>query len=1206
LVVRDPFAPALPALPLNLQVTHVLVFMYFVAHFFLRSLFETNMKNMAKEGKEKPARGRKRNRRWPIRIALLLIVVGVLVYCAPWIAAKTELRNKVVADLLPGLKTNIASAEFSWFSPVRLHNAQISDAVGNRLLDAESASTDVTLFDLLFGGTSDVKLTIDRPRLFLMMRADGSNAEDALAQLLADEGDGTPISIEVVDGLISVADADGQVSGEARDVDLTIDYRPANSQPISIRATASIAVGSDESSGQLTFDFGEDEEETVLTAATHSVSLATLAPIIQRFVDNADLQGALTSDIEVRWPTTGEDGAVSVVGKLDAAEVRADALHWIGPDTLSLDRLTADTKLLIYGDRLKISSASIRSDLADLDLRGTLRLDAAAVDVLMADENYHAEGSVNVAKLAERLPQLVKLKDDTHVTSGAITFRLNSAIENDKRRWSGEITTSDLQGETTGQPISWKQPVKIAYDVARLPRGQLGGELNCNSEFLQIVANGTADSATLSAEGDLDQLASSLQQFVDLADVQLAGRFSAAGDLQRDQTQFHGNGHVVFQDLVFAVSDRKPIREPRLTVAIDASGTVAHSRIARVDAAKIRLLSGADRLNLSLKAPVEQPSSNSRWSVGFDVSGKLENWLTRVQDWLPLDGWDIRGGVAATGNVELTPAVATLNNTKAQFTDLRVNGSGLAIAEPRAELTASGSWDKAKSEFRTTEATFASSALSARADELAITFADGSRPRLSGSIAANGELIRLQTWFADWPADVRLAGAFGGQFQLSSIGDATRGTGDITIKQLAVSRPVKTGGDVNILAVVQSQSWIKVWEEPTATFSGAAEYGAASDRLSISQFGIQSKLARVSSAAGAIDQLTSAPVADLKGVLHYDLDVVNDLIAIYSAGNVHVKGGGQREFTFRGPLTPTPSLAGATTGNWLAKIDATGALDWDSIQAYGLSAGSGELAGMMKNGIVQFAPLDLAFTEGRLRSRPMLHFPDSGARLTLGKDSQIQRARITPQLCQSWFQFVAPLLANATRAQGLFSIDLQNGDVPIAVPRDSKLAGNLTIHSAQVSPGPATQQIVSIAQQVDAILRRRTAQPSSTTLNIAEQTVPFEVRDQRVHHRDFHIEVGDVQVRSHGSVGLDATLALVAEIPIRDRWVERDPRLRPLRGQTLKIPIRGTLAKPKVDNRILKDLAKMVAGGAVNNLIDDALNDGLEKGLDKLFKGLKP
>jgi hypothetical protein len=152
-----------------------------------------------------------------------------------------------------------------------------------------------------------------------------------------------------------------------------------------------------------------------------------------------------------------------------------------------------------------------------------------------------------------------------------------------------------------------------------------------------------------------------------------------------------------------------------------------------------------------------------------------------------------------------------------------------------------------------------------------------------------------------------------------------------------------------------------------------------------------------------------------------------------------------------------------------------------------------------------------------------------------------------------------------------------------------------------------TEQLIGIAQQIEAIVKRKSLDATLTAarpteLNIDAQQVGFAVANQRVHHQGFHVEIGDVMIRTSGAVGMDGALQMVAEIPIHERWVERDQYLKSLQGQTLKIPITGSVARPSFDKRVLTDLTRQMAAGAASGVLQDAVNKGLQKGLDDLFK----
>jgi hypothetical protein len=102
----------------------------------------------------------------------------------------------------------------------------------------------------------------------------------------------------------------------------------------------------------------------------------------------------------------------------------------------------------------------------------------------------------------------------------------------------------------------------------------------------------------------------------------------------------------------------------------------------------------------------------------------------------------------------------------------------------------------------------------------------------------------------------------------------------------------------------------------------------------------------------------------------------------------------------------------------------------------------------------------------------------------------------------------------------------------------------------------------------------------------------------RVYHRDLTLNVRGVRIRTSGSVGLDQSLDLMAEIPILPEWAGRQSVLASLSGQTLKIPVRGRLGQPNLDDRALRQVARGAAESAAGRLIEQ----GLDRALEGIFR----
>jgi hypothetical protein len=93
-------------------------------------------------------------------------------------------------------------------------------------------------------------------------------------------------------------------------------------------------------------------------------------------------------------------------------------------------------------------------------------------------------------------------------------------------------------------------------------------------------------------------------------------------------------------------------------------------------------------------------------------------------------------------------------------------------------------------------------------------------------------------------------------------------------------------------------------------------------------------------------------------------------------------------------------------------------------------------------------------------------------------------------------------------------------------------------------------------------------------------------------------QIGDVTIRSQGSVGFDETISLTLNVPIPDAWIGNQPLLAGLKGQTLQVPITGTLTRPQMDQRAIAGLSQQLLQGAAQQAIGGELN----KALDRLFK----
>jgi hypothetical protein len=197
-------------------------------------------------------------------------------------------------------------------------------------------------------------------------------------------------------------------------------------------------------------------------------------------------------------------------------------------------------------------------------------------------------------------------------------------------------------------------------------------------------------------------------------------------------------------------------------------------------------------------------------------------------------------------------------------------------------------------------------------------------------------------------------------------------------------------------------------------------------------------------------------------------------------------------------------------------------------------------------------------------------------------------------------KFVAPWLADTTNAQGIFSADVQGVSMPISDPMNVSARGSLEMQDVTIAAGPMAEKLLGTVAQIQSILKPDSRdREMKTWLKIEQQTIPVAVENRRVYHEGIKFSHDELIIRTSGSVGFDQSVSMVAKIPIAEEWIADNRYLSGLSGQSLSIPISGTVNRPVIDqNEVRKlstDLVRNAAQGAIGNAITDKVNPKLNQ-----------
>jgi translocation and assembly module TamB len=633
--------------------------------------------------------------------------------------------------------------------------------------------------------------------------------------------------------------------------------------------------------------------------------------------------------------------------------------------------------------------------------------------------------------------------------------------------------------------------------------------------------------------------------------------------------------------------------EPRLAIKAAAAGGLdpATRQPTQVASGRLQLEAESDRFDAQLAGPVNLRDADPAWPFTLRASGSTSRWLARVRPWFTPDPWQVDGQSDVAAEVRAAANNVEVSQAKLSVANLRVVGVGWSIAEPRVEIAGDLHWNGATGELASRSAQVVSSSMSLATQDVRLQSDGKTPPQLNGVAAFRADVGRVASWkvAATQPPPYQAQGMVTGNLRFAQQAGGFVGELNATGENLSLAQSsVASRG-------VPAPVYQAIWQEPRVTVQGTTRYDANLDRLAFEQVQLQSNTLQAA-LQGQIDRLSTTADTNATGTLTYDLAQITSLLRPYTGGGVQLVGRETGRFQVAGSFA-NPAA------HWSRTVQGRFEAPWTSADVYGLPVGAGRVAGTLGEGLVRFDPLALAVAEGRLTASPLVRLDPEPMEFTMPAGPLLTDVRISPQVSEAMLKYIAPVLAGATQSEGHFSLDLDGARVPLGDPKRADMAGKLAVHAVRVVPGPMAKQWVELAQQIEAIAKRRElaaagqSEPISL-LTIQDQQVNFRVVDGRVYHQNMQFQVGDVTLRSEGSVGLDETLALVLHVPIQDKWIEGQAFLVGLRGQSLAIPVKGTLRQPQLDRGAVAGLSQQLLQGAAQQAIGGELN----KAFDKLFK----
>lgn len=259
-------------------------------------------------------------------------------------------------------------------------------------------------------------------------------------------------------------------------------------------------------------------------------------------------------------------------------------------------------------------------------------------------------------------------------------------------------------------------------------------------------------------------------------------------------------------------------------------------------------------------------------------------------------------------------------------------------------------------------------------------------------------------------------------------------------------------------------------------------------------------------------------------------------------------------------------------------------IDLDGIQV-------GDIALNMKwqDGKVAIAPIDTTVNDGRLFVEPTVEMTEDAlpARVRLGPNTTLTRLSLSPLISEKVMVYPAPALASATKVDGFISARILDGVIPVT-DRNTELSlkGDLAFEDVRFGPGP---WLLNLTQSVGL--------PPPPTFSL-DRPVEFEIVRDRVIQHGLSVPIGQLtRLDFSGSVTFDQKLDLLVEVPVTPTLLQNVALFRSFLGtEVFKIPIRGTIGRPEVDQTSFDANMKQLGENLKNRAVDTSL--------DMLFNGI--
>ncbi|MGB7324694.1 MAG: hypothetical protein WBD31_07470 [Rubripirellula sp.] len=1183
--------------------------------------------------------GRSRRRQFFFVGGLGLIVL--LILGAPSFISHSSIGRSMMTNALAeyGLEAQSESMRIGWVTPLQITGLKIHGTKAGTDISVAQLDMDLTVMQLIADSSlSNLgQITLQGVQVACSVDEGISSVEADLQQLLETPSDGssgaTTGTIKLQDITVTVTDKVTGRSWQLANCNANVELGAANvvSKFEGVLTEPGGSGGSMGGSIDLAMDAKPDESLAwKMKVQTESLPLSIVELVRRRMPELATsiprrVSGDATGAVSV---SSNAEGVIeAAINQLKIRSLTAEDDDMLGTAAARMwknDLATFDGELTMTGTRLYGRRLVATTDFARATMDGVV---STTFSLVGTDDNPlqwldaidgTAGVDVDLAKFDQALPGMIPLRDGAELLSGRAIARIESnpgapvARNTDSgasvRRSKLSIASDALRARSDGRNVVI-DPIELSATVAT-ERGQIRAEqFNWKSTFGSAIGQGDLQSGSADVEIDFGRLTAMLRPIIEISDATMAGtasgkiRWNASAD---NVWKLQGGGEA--NSLLVTLPGGQVLRRQAMKGNVEAVGRWAGDSLEELTSANVNVTTNGLAISADLLAPVARPDGVVPMPIAIRGNGRLETLSELAAPWMPADLVDSTGDfqLAATG--QASTSISTLTDAKLTLTQPRVTYGTQYFSQPKMQLGFAGELRLPEGQLRADTLTLVGDAISAAAQGNAVA------DKIDMTIKWRAKLDRLQgsvqTRAAASSDSYTFKGDCDGEFDIRTNDGWINVVASMKGQDVAVLQPASATSAVGPMpasadqfgrASVQQEL---VWEEPNLQFKGNVRYQTETGNIEAQELLVAGDWF-ATTLTGTVAWNEQVGQVQLAGPARLKMDKVAELVSPMAGIPIAVNGIHETPLDIQATRRPDGTVAMNVTAN----------LGWESGGVAGIAFGSANIPIQMTETTVTVSPSQVAVgsgpgsMNGKVNLAGAVHYSPGPMWMQLERGVIAESIELTPEMTDRWLKYLAPLAANTARIQGTVGAEVDEALIVFDDPNQTRIVGRLNLGTVEMNAGPLANQLIGGVDQLKALAGSVTGQTvaastNRTLITMPPQKVDFAVDRGTAVHERMYFAIDRAQIITSGRVAFDGRMSMTAQIPLDSRWLGRD--LQGLTGQSVTLPIEGTISQPRLDSAGIRQVVAQLGTKAIQenaeNYLQKQLGKQMEKiGLEKLF-----